>query len=175
MDTIQFQCSGCAKSLSARLDKAGKTAKCPACGTSIQVPDGPCHQPSTPQNSGSEGGHQVVKKTACDGETRVETPLDKIRFACAGCGKSISAPPDKAGQTGKCPSCGKVLQIPQSPDHYKDNLIAACAALGKAFDLQEQGDNERAEKGFELAENWVREVLQTPGVPLPIGVMVKSC
>ncbi|MFO7905030.1 MAG: hypothetical protein ACQESR_14125 [Planctomycetota bacterium] len=94
---------------------------------------------------------------------------DKIRFKCAGCDRVLNVPVDRAGKTGKCPSCATALQIPQAADHYNEgNLMAVCAALGKAYELREQGESERADKGFELAENWLREVLQTPCLPLVI-------
>jgi len=40
--------------------------------------------------------------------------VDKIQFQCSGCGKGVSAPADRAGKNGKCPSCGVVLQIPNA-------------------------------------------------------------
>ena len=45
MDKIQFQCSGCGKSLSTA-DRAGKNAKCPSCGVAIQIPRPPDGKPT---------------------------------------------------------------------------------------------------------------------------------
>ena len=95
----------------------------------------------------------------------VSTEMDKIQFQCSGCGKSVSVPVEKAGKTDKCPFCGVAVQISQTPDYYKADLMAACAALGKAWELQESGEVQRAKNGLELAEKWVREVLQVPCLP----------
>ena len=35
-----------------------------------------------------------------------------IEFNCGGCGKSLKAPEDKAGKTGKCPDCGEPILVP---------------------------------------------------------------
>ena len=93
---------------------------------------------------------------------------EKINFACSGCGKAILAPADRAGKAGKCPGCGVTLQIPQTVDRYKGDLMAACAAIGKAAELRDAGEDERANKGFAIAETWVREILQHPCLPFAI-------
>ena len=41
MDKIQFQCPGCAIVLSAPAEKAGKTRRCPSCGSTLQIPQTP--------------------------------------------------------------------------------------------------------------------------------------
>lgn len=168
-DKITFWCSGCKKGIIAPVEKAGKTAKCPACGIALQIPNTPGQDhaaspaaipPAIPQVAATAPGG--------DGDRTLQPSTERINFACSGCGKAILAPADRAGKTGRCPACGVAIQIPQTPDYYKANLAAACAALGKGFELQEQEEHERADKGFELAEKWVREVLQTPCLPLVI-------
>lgn len=37
-----------------------------------------------------------------------------IKVACPGCGMVLSAPDDRAGKTGKCPTCGRHIAIPQT-------------------------------------------------------------
>ena len=41
--------------------------------------------------------------------------METIQFQCPRCGKGLSAPADKAGQSAKCPSCGAAFQIQQAP------------------------------------------------------------
>jgi tetratricopeptide (TPR) repeat protein/predicted RNA-binding Zn-ribbon protein involved in translation (DUF1610 family) len=169
VDKIQFKCSGCERGLSAPMEKAGKTAKCPACGIALQIPNAPAHDDGTPPAGVPQAVSQgPAAASGGDGEKKPQPSSDKISFACPGCGKVILAAADRAGKSGNCPACGAAIQIPQTPDHYKADLMAVCAALGKAFELQEQGECERAKKGFELAENWVRELLQKPCLPLAI-------
>jgi hypothetical protein len=38
-----------------------------------------------------------------------------VAFACAECGKVIKARPEQAGKRGKCPQCGKVVNVPAGP------------------------------------------------------------
>ena len=51
------------------------------------------------------------------GETKIASALDKhdgfIRFQCA-CGKSIKAPQQQAGKSGRCPKCSAKIQIPKN-------------------------------------------------------------
>ena len=49
--------------------------------------------------------------------------METIQFQCSRCGKSLSAPADRAGKNGKCPSCGGAIQIPQTPDCGKRNPL----------------------------------------------------
>ena len=121
--------------------------------------NGPSHQPVAVS----------VPPTATDTEQGAvqgqRERIDTTKFTCSGCGRSIDIPSDMTDKTLKCPSCGDSRQVQHSPEDQKHNLMAACAAMGKAFDLQEVGESERAKKGFELAETWVREVLDLSGLP----------
>src|SRR5271169_3559613 len=97
MDKIQFSCSGCKKGLSASVEKAGKTAKCPACGVAIQVPNAPRRQDDAPP--GNLPQHPPKEATPADGRDDAGTlqpTVDKIKFACSVCGKAILAPADRA-------------------------------------------------------------------------------
>lgn len=35
-----------------------------------------------------------------------------VHFRCPACGRMLRVSGDKAGQSGKCPGCGEVVQIP---------------------------------------------------------------
>ncbi len=72
----------CGKSFNAKPDLAGKTVKCPACGSALSIP-------------------KPEPKPAADG----------IRVSCT-CGRAFNAPPALAGKKAKCPGCGSVLSIP---------------------------------------------------------------
>ena len=119
-----------------------------------------------PESTSVAASPPVPKTTSPEPAVSAET--NKIQFQCSGCGKGVSFPSDKAGKTDKCPFCGVALQVPQTPDYYKNDLMAACAAIGKAVELRDNGESERANKGFELAETWVRKVLQNPCLPFAI-------
>ncbi|MCY2989070.1 MAG: YIP1 family protein [Planctomycetota bacterium] len=53
--SIEFRCSGCSKLLRTPDEAAGKRAKCPACGTILDVPVATLPEP-TPDAAGPEGG-----------------------------------------------------------------------------------------------------------------------
>ena len=124
------------------MDKAGKTAKCPACGITLQIPTTPSRQDDAPPRNLPQHVPQGATGQMAGTVRRLFRPLrSKINFACSGCGKAIIAPADRAGKTGKCPACGVAIQIPQTPDYYKGDLMAACTAIGKAADLRGGGES----------------------------------
>src|SRR5271154_5373419 len=52
-----------------------------------------------------------------------------IRFACASCQKTLSAPDDKAGMRFSCPGCKKPVQVPAAPSSV---MLPAAAASSPA-------------------------------------------
>lgn len=38
--------------------------------------------------------------------------MSEIVFACPGCGQTLQAPPELAGETTECPSCAQALIVP---------------------------------------------------------------
>lgn len=79
--SIRATCQ-CGQSFNAKPELAGKTVKCPACGSALTIPK------------------PEPKPTA-----------DRIRVSCT-CGRSFNAPPALAGKQAKCPGCDSVLTIP---------------------------------------------------------------
>ncbi len=113
MEKITFSCLGCGKGISAPVDKAGKTGKCPSCGVALQIPDASGRQDDAPLRNAPQPVPQgATTAPGGNGERSREHSRDKITFACSGCGKGINAPADKAGKNGKCPSCGTSIMIP---------------------------------------------------------------
>lgn len=76
----------CGTAFQAPPSLAGRSAACPQCGETLQIPT----PPSRPSDE------------------------DEVRFACP-CGKSMSAPLTMIGQQGKCPRCGDKIIIPGGP------------------------------------------------------------
>ena len=48
-----------------------------------------------------------------------------ILIKCPGCGKHISAPDHLAGHSGKCKSCGSIVEIPVPLDVDPDEEVSA--------------------------------------------------
>ncbi len=92
----------CGKSFKAKEQLAGRTAKCPACGGKLKIPDAARQSDDTsPRQATSRGESTVTAKCQC--------------------GKQFKAKRSLAGRTVKCPACGGVLKIP----HVKKPAAAA--------------------------------------------------
>lgn len=168
MDKIKFACSGCNRGIVAPAEKAGKTARCPACGTAIQIPVAPGHHGAAPPTDLSQRVPQPPPiRNARDGAKTPPNSLDKITFACSGCGKSIVAPAAKAGKSGSCPSCGTsiTIPIPAPPSTTEnDNVEEPVPPVMVALDALANEDYSRA---ITLAN----EVLQTANTsPVEYGL-----
>jgi formylglycine-generating enzyme required for sulfatase activity/predicted RNA-binding Zn-ribbon protein involved in translation (DUF1610 family) len=80
-----------------------------------------------------------------------------------------------AGNTGKCPSCGREVHIPPPRSHYKQCLLTAGEALQKAYELRGNGEGDKVGARIQLAEKQVREVLESPCLAwLPPGYEVMA-
>jgi predicted RNA-binding Zn-ribbon protein involved in translation (DUF1610 family) len=45
-----------------------------------------------------------------------------VSFACPGCGNTIKARAALAGKKGKCPQCGKAIQVPVREDSSRERF-----------------------------------------------------
>jgi len=54
-----------------------------------------------------------------------------IRVQCESCGVRINAKPELAGQTRKCPKCGRPLKIPAAPAPAENPVPASAPAAGE--------------------------------------------
>ena len=92
-ESIRFTCS-CGKKVKVPAKYAGKTERCPGCGSQVRISE----------KSGSERETTSLES---------EKPKEKfIRFSCT-CGKRLKMPEEYAGNKGKCPNCKKQIQIPE--------------------------------------------------------------
>ena len=83
--------------------------------------------------------------------------LGKIQFQCSECGKGVSAPVEKAGKSGKCPSCGTAITIPvpAPPIPAKQETEERVSPVIPVLDAM-------ASEDYPLAMKHAQEVLQTP-------------
>ena len=99
---IEFRCPSCEKKLRTADDRAGRTAKCPQCGTAVQVPAAP-EIDEFGDDFGEEGfGGALPPRRAGAARSSAEV-------VCPLCGASNS--PDAA----RCLSCGEELGAVSSP------------------------------------------------------------
>ena len=92
-ESIRLMCS-CGKKMKVPVKYAGKTGKCPRCGSRVTIPG----------KSGSK--RETISLTS------EESKKEFIRFSCT-CGKKLKMPVKYADKSGKCPSCKKQIQVPK--------------------------------------------------------------
>jgi hypothetical protein len=115
---IRVQCpnKSCAKSMTVKDEFAGKTGKCPACGTPVKVPavaPVPAKETLAPASQADQDTVEGEVSTP-NPERPVSPPAPpgSIRAQCAACGKTMNVKPQFAGKVGKCPGCGKPVKVP---------------------------------------------------------------
>lgn len=100
--SIVVACASCHARMRVSAAKAGKRGRCPKCGESVEIiPAG--SRETAPAANPSQG----------EAATRVDA--DRIKFHCAGCGKSLKVPVAAIGKRVKCPGCQATLTVP-NPD-----------------------------------------------------------
>ncbi|MBM4143222.1 MAG: hypothetical protein FJ225_06485 [Lentisphaerae bacterium] len=63
--------------------------------------------------------------------------MPDIGFSCDGCGQPLEAPPEMAGDTVECPSCGRELVVPgadRDADEAPSSPANACPECGAAME-----------------------------------------
>jgi hypothetical protein len=109
--SIQAHCRACGKTMNVKIQFAGKVGKCPGCGKPVQVPAAP---PAADEDEGIV--HDDVEEPTLPKPAHKPPPSaavgQAIRAQCAGCGKVLNVKPEFAGKIGKCPDCGKPVQVP---------------------------------------------------------------
>ena len=99
-DKIEFACPECGLPVRTPLATAGKKGKCPSCGAIVPIPESPSVAvASRPAN-------------VPPARTRPVAPPQQIDFSCPHCGNLVRSPPGAAGKKGRCPSCSRVVDIP---------------------------------------------------------------
>jgi hypothetical protein len=99
-DKIEFACPDCGLPVRTPLATAGKKGKCPSCGAIVPIPE----SPSAAVTSGPANVRQVRTRTIA-----APQPID---FSCPHCGNLVRPPPGAAGKKGRCPTCKRVVDIP---------------------------------------------------------------
>ncbi len=134
---IKFNCAKCGKRIGVPDNLAGKTGKCPACGTTLTVPTTPAPPPARPDRQGKtdynfrlseEDRNRIEEEERFRAEAKIraerearskETPIypapsatsNVITFDCPFCLIEITVA-SAAGTTTSCPKCREVLKVP---------------------------------------------------------------
>jgi hypothetical protein len=103
---------------------AGKTGKCPSCGTPVKVPAlAPAKQSWAPPGE--------VDQDTVEGDVSTPNPErpalppappGSIRAQCTACGKTMNVKIQFAGKVGKCPGCGKPVKVPAAPPPVEEDV-----------------------------------------------------
>lgn len=143
--TIEFRCGECSKLLRTTDDKAGASAKCPQCGTTVTVP-----RPSAPAHDDEveDADDSVIPPTLAEPPPRRGTAPSPWPFAdsgssrperpssggggkrpCPMCGEEIQA------AATRCRFCGETLSAPSQPRSYSSSLRPHRGGLILAFGI----------------------------------------
>ena len=98
---IRFACPGCQSAFSVGDEKAGKTGKCPKCGTAftIPIPEGGSAPPPRPK-----------KEVAVSPPSPPRDPNEPVEIApCPKCGMALTVAPEYLGADVECPECKTVF------------------------------------------------------------------
>lgn len=101
-DKIEFACPDCGLPVRTPLATAGKKGKCPSCGTIVLIPELP---------PGNPPGRSASDSTAARPRS---TTAERIEFSCLHCGNLVRTPAGAAGKKGRCPSCSRIVDIPDT-------------------------------------------------------------
>jgi len=140
---IKFSCPSCGKRIGAPDEAAGHAGWCPMCKQRLIVPLASEPAPATvgtlaaaraaeePVPSRTAPSRPETMSEAAGEPGRAEEygappaavtagQATVIRFACASCGGTVSAPASTAGKTGKCPVCASPITVPQASSPLVD-------------------------------------------------------
>lgn len=101
-DKIEFICPKCGLPVQTPLATAGRKGKCPSCRAIVLIPDSPSVPPTSPPPQ--------VRPA----RQRSAAPRQRCDFSCPHCGNLVRPPPGAAGKKGRCPTCSRVVDIPDS-------------------------------------------------------------
>jgi uncharacterized paraquat-inducible protein A len=99
-DKIEFACQECGLPVRTPLATAGKKGKCPSCGAIVLIPELRSVAPTSPPVSDLPA------------RPRPAASQQRIDFPCPHCGNRVRTPLGAAGKKGRCPSCSRVVEIP---------------------------------------------------------------
>lgn len=102
-DKIEFTCPKCGLPVRTPLATAGKKGKCPSCGAIVAIPSSAAAADLTSTPSVAPAARQPSKPA---------TPPQHSEFPCPHCHNLVRRPPGSAGKKGRCPNCGRIVQIP---------------------------------------------------------------
>lgn len=105
-DRITVACE-CGAKLGLRASFAGHKAKCPKCGRSFVVP--------SPDGAGESSAPAYPSPEKPRHESRpAAATQDTMKVSCP-CGKHIRVPANATGRKARCPACGGIFVIGQTP------------------------------------------------------------
>lgn len=137
---IQITCPSCHKALKAPDALAGKTAKCPACGTLIAVPN-PAEEildaeVAEPAPGPAPSGSPIADMLGEEEEFKIQNPY--------------SAPGPPPEQRRPCPACGEMIPY----------AAAKCRFCGEIFDPTLKRAAQKSDPGADMSTgDWVVAIL----------------
>lgn len=116
---IEFHCPQCSKLLRTADDKAGRTAKCPDCGSSIQVPGG----------GGGDSPYEFDDADTTAGDSSPPAESSAGMKPCPMCGQQIRA------AAIRCRYCGETFGTPRRPRSRSSHLAPHRGGMILAFGI----------------------------------------
>lgn len=118
---IAFSCSECGKAYKVKDELAGKSVTCKQCTAAIRVPAAaPVIAAPSPEVESMAIDVLVESKTHT-----VDSPPDQIEFECPMCVEQVKLDVKFAGKQAPCPSCRRIIRVPQQADPKARNWRAA--------------------------------------------------
>jgi hypothetical protein len=118
---IAFSCPECSKAYKVKDELAGKSVTCKQCKAAIRVPmAAPVAAAPSPEVESLAVDVLVESKSHA-----VEAPPEEIEFECPICVETIKLDAKHAGKQAPCPSCGRIVRVPQLADPKARNWRAA--------------------------------------------------
>jgi hypothetical protein len=137
---IEFRCPNCDKKLKTGDDKAGKTAKCPQCGTPVTVPAASAAPEDEfgdfgdfPPLEDPAAGAPPARRARAAGGAQVACPMcgamnDPAASRCYACGEDLFAAADQAAGTGRPANFDVGDQLSRGYDLFKADMGTCIAA-----------------------------------------------
>ena len=99
---IMFTCPYCGQKLKTQEELRGRTAKCPKCQNTFDIPDASAPPPE------AESGSCLFICPECGSVAKIDRRQTGQIITCRFCGESVTAVP---AETRICPKCGKTIKI----------------------------------------------------------------
>ena len=156
--SIEFQCPNGHK-LSCPEDRAGRVAKCPRCGLTVQIPQ-PNGQPAS-DSAVTRSNSDSDKSVRSSGELKPGSGVGQGTFAflCPN-NHRLNGPLKLQGRAGQCPYCGVRFRIPMIDEKAEPAEGAEASTAEPDLDLELPSDPPNP-----LGELFEPEAVAPPAAP----------